>query len=409
MRDVRGLVLLILPLALAALPARSDDTLISGKSVCVFPLVNKSPNAAAQKEYQKPLSEAVQQEFGEVGFTIIPQESWISEADRLKIPPERIGEAQQALPIAQGAAVDMAVIGSYSRDKDRILVSVQCYDVAAGTLITGFLHTWRFNLGFYNSLHAEIADLVQRVIFSTAPQLITLQENVRVDEITFTSPQNGMEVVLEGQRNLGRIQDGSLVFQTNGVKAGTPLLLEKRLEGYHTVWQTVNASPRIALPALPKMDTFALEVNWTAGQLEGAGATLRWYPVPNWLMIGFSEYLYTQIPFIPDAIWPIHSDSELFAGLYLFLPPQSTFRMGISAGAGVILTSIPLTSLPLFTDVYINLLSAWLEWRPGDFTLLFEIQGKLTLGIGDNLLGKNGLHWGPFLPPLKLGVVIPWR
>ena len=100
----------------------------------------------------------------------------------------------------------MAVSGFYWMENNRILVSIQCYDVNAGTFLTGFLHTWRFNLGFYNSIHAEIADLVQRVVFLSAPRLITLKEDVRVDEITFASPQDGMEVVVEGQKSIGRIQ-----------------------------------------------------------------------------------------------------------------------------------------------------------------------------------------------------------
>jgi hypothetical protein len=250
---------------------------------------------------------------------------------------------------------------------------------------------------------------VQKVIFVTTPKLIGLQENLRVDEITFTCPQDGVEVVLEGQRSVGRIQGGSLIFRTSGVKAGTVLQLEKRQDGYHTVWQTIHAAPQVALAPIPKKDTFAIEVNWTTGQLEGAGATMRWYPVPNWIMVGFSEYLFAQIPFVPNGSWPIHSDSELLAGLYLFLPPESQFRMGISAGLGAILTWIPATTLPLYTDVYINLLNIWFEWRVWDVALFFRIQGKVSLGLGTNLLGTNPILGGPLGIPITLGVVLPWR
>jgi len=408
MRDGWGLLLLILALILAVPAAWSDENQISGKSVVVFPLVNMSPGGA-QTEHQASLSEAVEQEFGAVGFTLVPRDQWTGEAARLKIPPLRVLEAQQALALSRSAIADMAVIGSYSMDNDRILVSVQCYDVSAGTLITGFLHTMRFNLGFYNLLHREIADLVQKVIFVTAPKLIGIQAEVRVNEITFTCPQDGLEVVVEGQKSVGRIEDGILVFDTGGVRAGTVLRIEKQKEGYHTVWQTINAAPEVALVPIPKKDTWATEFNWTTGQLEGGGATMRWYPVPNWVMVGFSEYLFTQVPTVSNGSWPIHADSELLAGLYLFWPPESAFRLGISAGFGTYLSWVPATTLPIYTDVYINMVNVWAEYHIWDVTFLLRIQAKVSLGLGKNVLGTNFISGGPLGIPVTLGVVLPWR
>lgn len=409
MRGVRGLIF-FLSLLLVVLPrAWSAEARLAATLVSVFPLSNLSPNGQFQ-DHQKPLSDAVLQEFEAVGYRILAPDTWQAEAARQKVPIDRITEAPVVLRLGQQAGADMAVSGFYWMEQGRILISLQVYDVKAGALITGFLHTWRFNLGFYNSIHAEIADLVQKVVFLTAPRLITLKDDVRVDQITFTSPQNGMEVVIQGQKSAGRIRDGSLVFDTHGIKAGTPLLVEKKQEGYHTLWQTIIASPEVALTPLPRENRLSLEVNWTAGQLEGAGATLRWYPVPDWIMLNFAEYLYTQVPLVPGASWPIHADSELLAGLYLFLPPQSGFRFGISTGVGTILTYIPGTSLPLYTDVYINLLSLWGEYKVGGYPVVARIELKVPLGVGNNLLGLGPpIHWGGFLPPIALGVVIPWK
>ncbi|HTZ52435.1 MAG TPA: hypothetical protein VMF68_12285, partial [Spirochaetia bacterium] len=298
----------------------------------------------------------------------------------------------------------------YWMEGGRILISIQCYDVKAGTLITGFLHTWRFNLGFYNSIHAEIADLVQKVVFLTAPRLITLKDSVRVDQITFTSPENGMEVLIEGQNNVGRIEDGTLVFDTGGIKAGTPLLVQKRQQGYHPLSQSIIVAPEIALTPLPRENRLSLELDWTAGQLQGAGATLRWYPVPDWIMVNFAEYLHTQVPYVPNASMPIHADSELLAGLYLFLPPQSDFRFGLSTGVGAILTWIPGTTLPLYTDVYLDLLSFWVEYKVAGYPILLRSSVKIPLGVGSNLLGSgNPMTWGGGIPPITVGVVLPWK
>ena len=407
MRNIRTLAVPVLFVLLVAPLAWSAEARVESTSVCVFPLSNLTPNGQMQ-EHQKPLSDAVVQEFAAVGYHMVPPEQWQGEAAKEKLNVDRITEAPVVLHLGQQAGADMAVSGFYWMEQGRILISLQCYDVKAGTLITGMLHTWRFNLGFYNSIHAEIADLVQRVVFLTAPRLITLKDDVRVDQITFSSPQDGMEVLIQGQKSAGRIQNGTLVFDTGGIKAGTPLVVLKRKEGYHPLSQNIIASPEIALTPLPRENRLSLEVNWTAGQLEGAGATLRWYPVPDWIMLNFSEYLYTQIPLVSNGSWPIHADSELLAGLYLFLPPENNFRFGISAGVGTVLTYVPATNLPLYTDVYINLLSLFFEYKVAGYPVLARIELKVPLGIGNSLLGLGApLHWGGFLPPIALGVVLP--
>jgi hypothetical protein len=410
MRISRGLLLFILPLALAVPRVWSQDTKVTDASVCVFPLANLSPKD--EQEHQAPLSQAVRQEFEAVGFHLLSSDMWSPEAARLKLDPDRVTEASQAIILGEKAGADMAVSGFYWKENDRILISLQCWDVKAGTLITGFLHTWRFNLGFYNSIHAEIADLVQKVVFLRAPRLITLKNDVRVDEITFTSPQNGMEVLIEGRKSVGRIENGALVFQTDGMSAGTPFMVEKRQDGYHTLQQTVIAAPQVALTPLPKANNLSLEIDWTGGQLEGAGAALRWYPKPDWIMVNFSEYLYTQIPFVPNASWPIHADTELLAGFYLVQPPEAGFRFGFSSGVGTIFTWIPATTLPIFTDVYLNLFSMWGEWKTGwGFPMFVRIELKLPMEVGYHLLRANQgpMQWGQYLPPITLGAVIPWK
>ena len=405
----RALVIPVLFILVMAPGAWAVEARVAATAVCVFPLSNLTPDGKMQ-EHQKPLSEAVAQEFAAVGYHMVADNQWQAEAAREKVPGDRITEAPVVLRLGQGAGADMAVSGFYWMEGGRILISIQCYDVKAGTLITGFLHTWRFNLGFYNSIHAEIADLVQKVVFLTAPRLITLKDSVRVDQITFTSPQNGMEVWIEGQNSAGRIQDGTLVFDTGGIKAGTPLLVEKRQEGYHPLSQSIIVAPEVALTPLPRENKLSLELDWTAGQLEGAGATLRWYPVPDWIMLNFSEYLYAQIPYVSNASLPVHADSELLAGLYLFMPPQSNFRFGLSTGVGTILSWIPGTTLPLYTDVYLNLLSLWAEYKVAGFPILLRMDLKIPLGVGANLLGGgNVVTWGGGIPPITIGMVLPWK
>jgi hypothetical protein len=408
MRNRWNGLLTMIALIAAALPAYGGTDQVAGKLVCVFPLVNLTAGAK-EADYQKPFSDAVEQEFQAVGFTLVPRDTWLPLAAKVPVKPEQIREGPQAVQVSRQSGADMAVAGFYRIDADRVLVSVQCYDAAAGTLITGFSHTWRFNLGFYNFLHAEIADLVQKVAFSTAPPLITVKDAVRVDQITFRSPQDGVEVVVEGADSAGKLKDGTVTFDTGGIVAGTPLRVEKRGDGYHTVWQTVHAMPSVSLDPLPKANVVSLELSWTTGELEGAGAGLRWYPAPDTFFLGLSEYLFTQVPTVSSGVWPIHTDTSLLLGLYLLGKPENTWRFGIGAGGGVFLTGIPGSGLPLFTDIYIDLLNMWVEYRVGDFKFLTRVDLKLPLDVGNNLLGQSN---GPLLwngiPPITVGVAIPW-
>ena len=91
------------------------------------------------------------------------------------------------------------------------------------------------------------------------------------------------------------------------------------------------------------------------------------------------------------------------------LAPPVLFPHAVSAGGGAILTANPGATLPLFTDVYINLLNVWLEWKVGDYKLFARVEAKASLGIGNNLLGSNIIYWGPAFPPVALGLVIPWK
>ena len=74
-------------ITLAAAGGWPADSKVTDAQVCVFPLANLSPNGA-QQEHQKPLSDAVRQEFEAVGFKILPDELWTAEAARLKLAPD---------------------------------------------------------------------------------------------------------------------------------------------------------------------------------------------------------------------------------------------------------------------------------------------------------------------------------
>ena len=181
------------------------------------------------------------------------------------------------------------------------------------------------------------------------------------------------------------------MFQTDGIKAGTPLRVEKQQEGYHTLWQTVIAQPEVLLTPIPRKNNLSLELDWTAGQLQGAGATLRWYPVPDWIMVNFSEYLYTQVPAVPNASLP-HPCGLGAAGWDCTCSCRPNRGSGSASrlASGPSSPTCPGEPAPIFTDVYLNLLSLWGEWRMAGIPMFSRIELKVPLGCRETTSSDRG-------------------
>jgi hypothetical protein len=391
-------------LVLVAALGWSADNPYEGKTACVFPLVDLSP-VRGESDRQKALSDAMSLEFQTAGLTIIAREKWEESAKKLAVTPNDLLEAPAALSLATASGADIAVSGFFSLEDERILVSVSCYDTKNQDLAGGFMRLWRFNLGFYNSLHSAISGMLSSISFSEEPSSLPSTARIPIPQITFTSTQDGMEVVLAGEKSAGRIENGKLVFPEAGMLTGTPLLIEKRKEGYHTARLTVPARGEIALTPLAKKTTFAIEADWTTGQLIGAGAALRYYPIPDSLFVSLSLYPYVQLPSVSGTNTVLHLDSDLQLGLYLFFSADSPFRLGVSTGFGGILTTILGAQAPFYTDLYLNVVNLWFEWNLSGISFFLRSEMKYTLGIGTNLLDMDIVRIGPF-PPLSIGTLI---
>ena len=212
---------------------------------------------------------------------------------------------------------DLAVNGSYTVEDEQILVSVQCWDVAARAPVSGFLRTWRFNLAFYNSLHDE---MVSRLIPRLAPARVARRRRTRRapralpgaggtttgvpsstrTDIRFISSQDAMEVLIEGETLAGVMENGRLDWTAGALPKGSKLRVLKKLEGFHPSWQTIRVAPEVVLSPLSKTAMEGIELDWTLGQMVGLGATLRGYWKPDSLYRWFSSYLFLQLPMTSD-------------------------------------------------------------------------------------------------------------
>jgi hypothetical protein len=375
-----------------------------GKSACVFPLIDLSP-VRGEPDRQKALTDAIGLEIQTAGFTIISEDTWEQSAKKLDFNSQDLLEAPAAVECAVASGADVAVSGFFSLEDERILVSISCYDSKGRDLAGGFMRQWRYNLGFYNSLHTAVEGMLSRISLADAPPAaLPSMARIPLSRITFTSSQNGMEVNLAGEKSIGLIENGKLVLEEAGMLTGTPLPIEKKMEGYHTAWQTVPARGEIALTPLVKKTSFAVEANWSVGELVGAGAALRWYPIPDTLFASFTLYPFLQLPAASTANTVLHIDSTLRLGGYLFFPPESAFRLGVSTGFGVVFTAVIGAATPLYTDFYINFINAWVELNINRLTFFIRSEMKYMLGIGTNLLGMGTMNIAYF-PPITLGAM----
>jgi hypothetical protein len=191
-----------------------------------------------------------------------------------------------------------------------------------------------------------------------------------------------------------------------GIVPGTRVTVEKRKAGFHTDYQDVTLVTGTPIPLSPLAPAHTTRVEWneTIGQLLGAGATLRSYLIPDWLYVYDGAYAWLQPPANLALRFAFHGDILAGIGGYLFFPPTSWFRMGISSGAGLIVTFISTPGFPDYTDIYVDFVSVLLEATFAQTTFFLRTDVKYALGIGQNLLGANWLMDNG--PSVTLGVLL---
>ena len=297
-------------LVLCLLPVAAEDQPAPEKKSCViFTMQDLSPGAE-NAEFAQPITASVSAAIEVGGFSIIGQEIWSAEVQRRLLAPRALLAEGTALAVAKAVGADMAVTGYYIVQDEQIYISLQCWDVAAERLITGLQQKARFNLAFYSSLHDRVAAMLPDIRFQEErPQgLAATVQQLVLPEITFLSPDEGMEILLAGDYSIGVVTDGKLLWKGGGISPGTDLHVEKRKPGYHTSRQTVRAGREIRLSKLEKEHTGGVEVDWTWGQLAGLGTTLRGYLSPDGLFVFSSLYLFVQPPLTSAGSPIIHGD-----------------------------------------------------------------------------------------------------
>ena len=399
-------------LAILSLPAIAQDQAGTPKKACVVFTMQDLSVGSENRDYEQPITASVSAAFGVGGYSIIPPDEWNGEVQRRALNSRALLAEATAESVAQAVGADLAVTGYFTVEDDRIYISLQCWDVAAGVLATGLQQTARFNLAFYSSLHDKVAEMLPEIRLAERPAQVAsgaalVKKQPTVDDLTFVSPDEGMDVFLVDDARIGAISDGRLVWKSGGLVQGSPFRVEKRKQGFHTSHETVRAAKEIRLSRLESEKTKAFELDWTLGQLLGLGAALRAYTHPDSTFFFVGSYLYAQPPLTAAGSLVFHYDMNLGVGGYLFFPPDFPVRFGVSTGAGFTLSILTGVAGAGYADLYLNVINWWLETKVLGPVIFLRQEWKFTIGEGPNLLGKQWMMAGD-IPPMTIGVMFRW-
>jgi hypothetical protein len=396
-------------LAVCALPGHAQDQTPSRGKTCVVYTIQDLSAGTETADYAQPITASISAAIEVSGFGMVPTDTWGIEAKKGNLTPRALLGETAGIAVARALNADLAVSGYYAVQGDQIFISLQCWDVAAGRLLTGLQEKARFNLAFYSYLHDHVAAMLQRVVPGQEPGASppASAEGGTLNEISFLSPDEGMEIRIAGDLSIGTITDGKLLWKPDGVSQRTSFLVEKRKQGFHTSWQTVNAVEEIGLTKLEKEYQYGREVDWTWGQLAGLGTTYRSYLAPDELFVFAGTYLFVQPPLTAAGSAIFHADLNLGLGGYLFFPPGFPVRLGISGGLGMVTTISAGGVLPPAADLYLDVINVWLETDILGPVIFLRQEMKYALGLGRNYLGTQWMMAANF-PPVTLGVMFRW-
>jgi sporulation protein YlmC with PRC-barrel domain len=399
-------------LVLFALPADGQQQEAGAKAQCAVFTIQDFSSGTENRDYEQPITASVSAAFEVGGYSVIPPAKWSIEAKKRTLDDRALLAESAAVSVAQAVGAALAVTGYFTVVDDQIYISLQCWDVSAGALAAGLQQTARFNIAFYSALHDRVTEMLPQILLAQRPAEngaggVPLKRVPTLSNLTFVSPDEGMEVFLVDGTRVGAISNGKLVWKTPGIVLGSAFSVEKRKRGFDTSQETVRAATEIPLSRLVIEQKKAVEVDWTVGQLLGAGGAMRVYTRPDSTFFFLGNYLFVQPPLNSAGNPVFHYDLNAGVGTYLFLPPDAMVRLGVSTGAGVILSTLTGPTAVTYADPYLDVLNWWVETRALGPVIFLRQEWKFGTGGGASALGTGWIMVGNF-PLVTLGVILRW-
>jgi hypothetical protein len=398
----------------------------SAPRTCVLLNANLSETARLDI-FKDVITDALEVELKLAAFSLVEEQQTLEMKKKSGLRDEELIRGPVAVNLARELGADIAVTGFVRIRDGEILCGLKGYEVADGRLLIAVLKRGSAGLKVFSMINEAAAELIPGLTAGTPPppeavKQVTRDLRVRsvsyehrpvemgkTIDVTLLSPDEGAEIILAGQKPVGRIESGRLSFSG---KAGTSLLLQIRKPGYYEKQVEIrlkDADTRIRLTGLQPIARSGLELEYSFPQLFGLGAAYRRLIFSGRMFLRAENYLYAQYPanLLNLRSLPVtHNDLRLLCGGYVLTPASSNFKVGLAFGAGGILTKMirPLDS-PVYLDLYINTLVSWMEYRFQRLTFFYRMEDRYALGLADNLLGEGHIGEGPYI---SAGVTWKW-
>lgn len=382
---------------------------------CIFLNVNLSEHESS--DYETIISEILSVELANIGFTVLESDNWRNIAEQKGLNNNDLLISRNAISVAAETGADIAITGFYYIEESAIIIDFKCYSIKNNRLIASHIDSSRIGLSVHNLIYTAVEDMLPKILAAKEDigGISQEEEEILTDfskyELTFLSEDEDMEIYILENTFLGNIKDGRLIINTIPFNIGTEINITKKKAGYHSETEIIRIeenNQKITLKPLKKETRFAAEIIWTTGQFFGLGLGMRYYFIPDSFFISADDYFYIQYGFNERSSPVFHDDLRVLAGKYLFFPYSSLFRMGISAGIGCIFSFYSIPDKGLFTDFYIDFSNIWTEWNIKNWAIFLRVELKYSLGIGNNLLGRQIIVPEGIGPSVSLGAVRKW-
>lgn len=393
-------------------PLYSQSEELVERTVCIFDPANFSDNPG-EVEWVGPLvADTLEVMLREEGYTVIEAAKRRKAAEEAGHTPEDFLDKETALEFAAALGADVAANGMFRVEGQEIIIGVKAYDIFTRRIAVAITKIGEAGIGIYDTVDEAAVLIAGRVRENLKPlpaDFITVQrEKIKVEKkvveeivsvgkdvtVTFYSDDEGAELYLGGEKRIGTIEDGKLVYTG---KADTTVDVVIKKEHYHDHRQDFALGEEEAEFTL---EPLYWKTKWDIGtqvminQPIGLNGVFRYHFIPDWLTLHtrISTY-YIPVTYLPGQnIVPegftVNPNVTVGVGWYPFIVPRSIFRFYIYAGGRVGFHFLPKTDVT-------GILTLVAPYGGGHFTLNFP-RFNVYVGIeGGPLLttvpGKSAL------------------
>ncbi|HET6451112.1 MAG TPA: hypothetical protein VFI08_07355, partial [Spirochaetia bacterium] len=305
---------------------------------------------------------------------------------------------------------DLIVAAFYLVEGDGLTIQFALYDPAVKVVLGGVLTRARKGLTVFASVSDAVTEFRPAVARYREGGYKVEPPSGIVQRIVVSGPQEGSRVVLV-DKDFGTVSGGRLVVPYTQFLVGSSIPVRVTKEGYHPYSGTLTLSAPemdITIPPLHRETRVDLEARWSFGFAAGAGLGARFHVVPDSLFVGLEAYRSLE----PSTVWGSdvvrHYDVNARFGGYVLFPYSSFFRVYVSAGLGMIATTVEGVSGRDYTDYYVVVGDPTAEFTVAGIKIFARPDLHYALGLGYNLLGREWIRTPLGLPPLTVGVGLSW-